>query len=107
MFGVQHGHALPRKLFHELHQAGTLVLIQAGRRLIEQQELRSGRQRHGQFQPFLGTIRQAQRVLASQRVQAGLFKQRQRRFAPLRIQPFKCRNGLQPKPGLRRQLHIL
>ena len=107
VLGVEHCHAPGSELLDKVHQAGPLGFPQAGGRLVQQQQLRPGGQRHGQFQPFFGTVRQAQRILVSQRQQAGLLKQRARRLYRQPIEFFEGREGRFRPAGLHGELHVL
>ena len=64
-----------------LHQFGSLIGVHASRRLVEQQQLRTGRQRAGNFKPALLAIRQSRRQLVLYIVKADDFQQLQRLFA--------------------------
>lgn len=58
-----------------------LLRVHASRRLVEQQQLRTGRQRAGNFKPALLAIRQSRRQLVLYIVKADDFQQLQRLFA--------------------------
>lgn len=65
----------------ESGQFKRLLRVHASRRLVEQQQLRTGRQRAGNFKPALLAIRQSRRQLVLYIVKADDFQQLQRLFA--------------------------
>ena len=69
----------------QAHQLERLLRIHAGRRLVEQQQLRLGRQRARDLEPALAAVRQAGRRLVGHRVELEDLEQLHRAVARLAL----------------------
>ena len=106
----QHRHARLRNAAHHRHHLADLLRVQPGQHLVEQQQLRLGRQRPGQFQPLAPGHREVGRGLVELRRQAHALRHglgRGQRGHPSRLVQVRA-DGDVLAHGLRREgLHDL